>query len=135
MVFQSKHSLIILFILFNYSTIVLNWVLNRTQPCDFIYYDFVGWGACGDLINTNTQDFASISYKDWVNGHPPPDPLCKNICIRIDNNKGKSITVPVKDRCNNCGEPRVKLSKNAFAKLADLSVGHYWFATKTFVKC
>ncbi|KAF7632305.1 Expansin B [Meloidogyne graminicola] len=114
--------------------IVLSWVLNQPSPCDFTYYIDAGYGACGTLIDANNQDLAAISYTQWVGGNPNNDPICKNICVKIDYN-GKSIKVPVKDKCPSCTESHVDLSRTAFMKLANLNIGHVYGATKTFAIC
>jgi len=37
--------------------------------------------------------------------------------------KGKTVKVPIKDKCPGCSADKVDLSQNAFKQLADLGVG------------
>lgn len=108
---------------------------NVVQNGDFTYYDDKGYGACGTQIDASSQNLVAIS-KDWfTSSNPNKDQFCtNNVCVKV-NYKGKSVQVPVKDKCPGCNKGHLDLSKQAFAKLAPLSVGHAYNATWSFVHC
>ncbi|KAK0401008.1 hypothetical protein QR680_015553 [Steinernema hermaphroditum] len=101
---------------------------------DFTYYDNAGYGACGTQINAATQDLVAVSPSFWTASNPNNDPLCRNVCVRVSYN-GKTITVPVKDKCAGCTAGHIDLSKTAFQKLASLSAGHIYGAQWSFQPC
>ncbi|KAK0413545.1 hypothetical protein QR680_006864 [Steinernema hermaphroditum] len=107
------------------------------QDGDFTYYNDAGFGACGDPIDAATEDLVAVSY-EWFSTdefpNPNNDPVCKNVCVTVSYG-GKSITVPVKDKCPSCNKHHLDLSQSAFQQLADLDVGHVYGAKFTFVYC
>uniref|UniRef100_A0A915N5K4 RlpA-like protein double-psi beta-barrel domain-containing protein n=2 Tax=Meloidogyne javanica TaxID=6303 RepID=A0A915N5K4_MELJA len=116
------------------SSFIYSWKLNQSFKGTFTYYDNVGLGACGKQIDPSKQMLVAISSSQWTTANPNADPLCNNICVKVDY-KGKSITVPVKDKCPGCNSTHIDLSKPAFAKLADLGKGHLGGATIKYIKC
>lgn len=108
---------------------------NQKYNGDFTYYDDAGYGACGTQIDASRQMLVAISYEWFTSPNPNVDQFCtQNVCVRVDYN-GRSVTVPVKDKCPSCTRNHLDLSKVAFAQLADLSVGHVYGATWQFVHC
>lgn len=102
---------------------------------DFTYYTDSGYGACGWQINAATQNLVAISYQWFTSANPNNDQFCtNNVCVRVDYN-GKSVTVPVADKCPSCDKYHLDLSETAFQQLAPLSVGHVYGATWQFVHC
>ncbi|CAK5065386.1 unnamed protein product [Meloidogyne enterolobii] len=109
--------------------------LNQPFTGSFTYYNDKGYGACGQQINAETEMLVAISYTQWIpNGNPNNDPICRNICLKVDY-KGKSITVPIKDKCPSCDSTHADLSQAAFAQLENLAVGHAYNAVLTYVEC
>lgn len=109
------------------------WNVERTG--DFTFYNDGGYGACGSSIDANSQYLVAIS-KNWFSTrNPNNDPFCtSNVCVRVKYN-GKTVTVPVKDKCPSCSSAHIDLSKPAFERLAPLSVGHVYGARWSFVRC
>jgi len=108
---------------------------NQPYQGDFTYYNDAGYGACGSQINAGNQMLVAISHEWYTNPNPNNDQFCtNNVCVRVDYN-GRSVTVPVKDKCPSCARGHLDLSQPAFAQLADLSVGHVYGATWQFVRC
>jgi len=101
---------------------------------DFTYYDDAGYGACGSYLNANTEKLVAISYQWFTSPNPNNDPVCKNTCVQV-NYGGKSITLPVKDKCMGCSSQHIDLSKPAFEYFAPPSVGHVYGAQWKFVHC
>uniref|UniRef100_A0A1I7ZH91 DPBB_1 domain-containing protein n=1 Tax=Steinernema glaseri TaxID=37863 RepID=A0A1I7ZH91_9BILA len=109
--------------------------LGKSISGHFTYYDDKGYGACGSSINAESQQLVAASYQYWTSSNPNNDPVCKNICVEVKY-KGKSIKVPVKDKCPSCAANHFDLSKAAFKKLEpNLGVGDAKGATFKFVKC
>ncbi|WP_405588109.1 RlpA-like double-psi beta-barrel domain-containing protein [Streptomyces sp. NBC_01092] len=58
-----------------------------------------------------------------VDGRQPNnDDLCKGVFVEVSYN-GRTITVPVRDKCTGCAPEHLDLSKPAFQKLAPLDAG------------
>ncbi|KAK0420935.1 hypothetical protein QR680_014977 [Steinernema hermaphroditum] len=109
--------------------------LGKTIKGHFTYYTDQGYGACGTPINADSQLLVAVSYTYFTSSNPNNDPVCKNICVEVGY-KGKSIKVPVKDKCPSCAGDHFDLSKAAFKKLEpNLDVGNAKGATFKFVKC
>ncbi|MFE7441594.1 cysteine/serine endopeptidase inhibitor [Streptomyces chartreusis] len=85
------------------------------------FYDNAGTGACGDPIDAASQMLVAVSPKYWKAANPNNDPLC-NAKVRLTF-RGKTITVPVVDKCMECGPKHIDLSKPAFEKLANPDKG------------
>ncbi|KAI6177727.1 hypothetical protein M3Y97_00939600 [Aphelenchoides bicaudatus] len=100
---------------------------------DFTYYNDKGYGACGTQIDASSQMLAAISYTYFTTPNPNNDPICKK-CVKVTYN-GKSVTVPIKDKCPSCAKEHVDLSLPAFKKLANQDLGHVYGATVSVVSC
>ncbi|QRO00610.1 RlpA-like double-psi beta-barrel domain-containing protein [Archangium violaceum] len=100
---------------------------------ELAYYNDAGYGACGTQINAAAQELASVSHVYWTAASASKDPLCKK-CARVTYN-GKTITVPVKDKCPGCGPATIDLSLPAFQKLAHPDVGRAKGASWSIVDC
>lgn len=86
------------------------------------YYSTSGVGSCGTMVNASTQVFAAAPAKYWTATNPTADSLCKIGSVQIIYN-GKTMTVPVKDKCAGCTADTMLLSEAAFKQVAALSVG------------
>jgi chitodextrinase len=86
------------------------------------WYQMVGKGACGTDINAATDELVAVPAQLWTAGNPNEDDLCKSKSVEVTYN-GKTLTLPVKDKCLTCSAEHIDLSKPAFQKLADLDVG------------
>ena len=65
------------------------------------YYNDAGFGACGTQIDTATQMLVAAPAAYWTTANPNNDPLCRGVSIRVSYN-GRTITVPVVDKCPSC---------------------------------
>ncbi|KAI6170964.1 Rare lipoprotein A (RlpA)-like double-psi beta-barrel [Aphelenchoides bicaudatus] len=100
---------------------------------DFTYYDVKGYSACGPTIDANTQMLAAVSPSYFPSGNPNNAPICKK-CVQVTY-KGKSVKVPIKDKCPGCAKEHIDLSVPAFKKLAPTSLGHGYGAGVSIVNC
>ncbi len=96
------------------------------------YYNDAGFGACGTQINAATQLLVAAPAAYWTTANPNNDPLCRGVSIRVSYN-GRTITVPVVDKCPSCDSAHIDLSQPAFAQLADPGLGNIP-VTWTFVR-
>ncbi|MDX3661037.1 RlpA-like double-psi beta-barrel domain-containing protein [Streptomyces sp. ID05-26A] len=106
------------------SAAVLSFVFSGTASAvsgTASYYNDAGYGACGTQINAATQMLVAAPAALWTTPNPNNDPLCRK-SIRVTHN-GKTITVPIKDKCPSCASNKIDLSQPAFASLANTSVG------------
>lgn len=87
------------------------------------YYNDAGFGACGTQINAATQMLVAAPAAYWTTANPNNDPLCQGVSIRVSYN-GRTITVPVVDKCPSCDSAHIDLSQPAFAQLADTNLGN-----------
>ncbi|SMC88845.1 cysteine/serine endopeptidase inhibitor [Lentzea albidocapillata] len=85
------------------------------------YYNDAGYGACGTRINAATELLVAAPAALWTTPNPNNDPLCRK-SIRVTHN-GRTITVPIKDKCPSCASNKIDLSQPAFSRLADTSLG------------
>ena len=85
------------------------------------WYNDAGYGACGTQINAATEMLAAVPRNYWTAANSNKDPLCKQLVLVTY--KGKSIKVPVKDKCPGCPPNKLELSKAAFQQLDNLDVG------------
>nr|CAC84564.1 EXPB2 protein [Globodera rostochiensis] len=111
----------------------------------FTFNEATGRSACG-LDAGKPKMSASVSGKlfksdgQWKNAcridqqYMLDDPICKNICVKIDY-KGKSLTVPINNKCPECPPNNVDLSIDAFTYLESRAVGKATGATLTYLKC
>jgi expansin (peptidoglycan-binding protein) len=86
------------------------------------YYNDVGYGACGTQIDASTQLLAAVPAAYWTTANPNNDPLCQGVSVRVSY-QGRTITVPVVDKCPSCDSTHVDLSAPAFSQLADTGLG------------
>eukprot|EP01132_Coremiostelium_polycephalum_P001339 gene1339-1690_t len=86
------------------------------------YYNDNGFGTCGTQINAATQVLVAAPVAHWTSSNPNNDPLCNNVYIKVTY-QGKSITVPVKDKCPSCPANKIDLSQPAFSQLANTDLG------------
>ena len=106
------------------SAVALSFVFSGTASAvsgPASWYNDAGYGACGTQINAGTQLLVAAPAGLWTTPNPNNDPLCSK-SIRVTYN-GKTITVPIKDKCPSCANNKIDLSQPAFASLADTSVG------------
>ncbi|WP_223187796.1 cysteine/serine endopeptidase inhibitor [Streptomyces sp. CBMA29] len=96
------------------------------------YYNDVGYGACGTQIDASTQYLVAVSYQWWTSANPNNDPLCSGISVQVTYN-GKTLTVPVADKCPTCDATHIDLSQPAFAEFAPLGTGVVTGITWQFV--
>ncbi|GGZ36648.1 hypothetical protein GCM10010387_33400 [Streptomyces inusitatus] len=97
------------------------------------WYSDAGYGACGTPIDASTQDLVAISHRWWTAANPNNDELCAGISVEVTYN-GRTITVPVKDKCPSCGPEHIDLSRTAFQKLAATDLGVINGITWKFVR-
>ncbi|KAL3099986.1 hypothetical protein niasHS_001912 [Heterodera schachtii] len=113
----------------------------------FTFYGAGGRGACGLDAGVPKMSAAGSGqlfksdgqWKDACRADKQymlDDPICKNICIKVDYN-GKSLTVPINNKCPECPPNHVDLSIDAFNYLEPLGglVGIAKGATLTYMKC
>lgn len=81
------------------------------------FYDTPGVGACGKQVRPKKKALVAVPSIYWTAANPNNDPIC-NLKVRVTFG-GKTITVPVEDKCPSCGPRHIDLSKKAFAKLAN----------------
>ncbi|MEV6211185.1 cysteine/serine endopeptidase inhibitor [Kitasatospora sp. NPDC051914] len=96
--------------------------VGESRTGKMTWYDDAGYGACGTAINAAAEDLVAVSTSWWTSANPNNDDLCKGISVEVSYN-GRTITVPVKDKCPSCSAEHIDLSKTAFQKLADLNLG------------
>ncbi|MET1074490.1 MAG: cysteine/serine endopeptidase inhibitor [Umezawaea sp.] len=87
------------------------------------YYDAAGYGACGTLIDARTQPLVAVPASYWTTANPNNDPLCRGVSVRVTYN-GRTVTVPVADKCPGCDGKHIDLSLPAFSRLADTDLGN-----------
>ncbi|MFI6449840.1 cysteine/serine endopeptidase inhibitor [Kitasatospora sp. NPDC050543] len=107
--------------------------VNKPMTGKMTYYDDAGFGACGTRINASSQLLVAVSHTWWTSANPNRDPLCRGISVKVTY-KGRSITVPVRDKCPSCDSKHIDISKPAFAKLAPLGLGMVDGITWQFVR-
>ncbi|MFC9324045.1 cysteine/serine endopeptidase inhibitor [Kitasatospora sp. NPDC057015] len=96
--------------------------INKPMTGKATYYTDAGYGACGTQINASTQLLVAVSHTWWTTANPNNDPLCKGIAVKVTY-QGRTITVPVKDKCPSCDSTHIDLSQPAFATFAPLGQG------------
>nr|ADY02960.1 expansin [Heterodera glycines] len=113
----------------------------------FTFYGGGGRGACGLDSGVPKMSAAGSGklfksdgqWKDACRADKQymlDDPICKDICIKIDYN-GKSLTVPINNKCPECDVNHVDLTIDAFNYLEPRGgeVGKATGATLTYMKC
>ncbi|OKJ13844.1 cysteine/serine endopeptidase inhibitor [Kitasatospora sp. CB01950] len=96
--------------------------INQPMTGMATYFTDTGYGACGTQINAGTQLLVAVPASWWTTANPNNDPLCKGISVKVSY-QGKTLTVPVKDKCPTCASTHLDLSQPAFAKFAPLDQG------------
>ncbi|MFD8597938.1 cysteine/serine endopeptidase inhibitor [Kitasatospora sp. NPDC059646] len=96
--------------------------INQPMTGTATYFTDTGYGACGTQINAGTQLLVAVPAAWWTTANPNNDPLCKGISVKVSY-QGKTLTLPVKDKCPTCNSTHLDLSKPAFAQFAPLSQG------------
>jgi expansin (peptidoglycan-binding protein) len=87
------------------------------------YYNDAGFGACGTQINAATEMLVAVPASYWTTANPNNDPLCNGVSVEATYN-GRTVRVPVKDKCPSCSSVHIDLSYPAFAQLADPNLGN-----------
>jgi expansin (peptidoglycan-binding protein) len=80
------------------------------------YYDATGAGNCSFDPSPSDLDVAAMDDPEWQGSS-----VC-GACATVMGPKG-NVTVRIVDRCPECEKGHLDLSKQAFAKIADLSAG------------
>ncbi|GAA2226685.1 MULTISPECIES: cysteine/serine endopeptidase inhibitor [Kitasatospora] len=96
--------------------------VNKPVGGSMTYYTDAGYGACGTRIDPGSELLVAVSHTWWTSANPNNDPLCKGISVKVTYH-GKTVTVPVRDKCPSCDAGHIDLSRPAFAKLAPLDKG------------
>ncbi|WP_203794920.1 cysteine/serine endopeptidase inhibitor, partial [Actinoplanes derwentensis] len=91
--------------------------IGQTQTGKTTFYNDAGYGACGTPINAATEMLVAVSYTWWTTANPNLDPICQGVSVEVTYN-GRTITVPVKDKCPSCAASHIDLSQAAFAQFA-----------------
>lgn len=107
--------------------------IGQSMSGKMTYYTDKGYGACGTPIDATSQDLVAVPASWWTSANPNNDPLCKGISVEVSY-QGKTIRVPVKDKCPSCDRTHIDLSKTAFQKLAPLDKGVINGITWKFVR-
>ncbi|KAH7702938.1 expansin B, partial [Aphelenchoides avenae] len=85
------------------------------------------------MIDAKSELLAAVSYTKWTATDPADDPLCKK-CVQVSY-KGKTIKVPIKEKCMVCEADHVELSLTAFKQLEKPDAGRATGATVNIVEC
>jgi expansin (peptidoglycan-binding protein) len=91
--------------------------MSASEPGIITYYDATGAGACSFDATPDDLDVAAMDAPEYDNSA-----VCGE-CVAITGPKG-NLTVRVVDLCPECEKGHLDLSQEAFAKLADVSLGH-----------
>ncbi|MER6399859.1 cysteine/serine endopeptidase inhibitor [Kitasatospora sp. NPDC001603] len=86
------------------------------------YYNDAGYGACGTQIDASREFLVAVPAAYWTSPNPNNDRLCRGVWVRVTY-QGRTITVPVADKCPSCDSSHIDLSLPAFQQLADPNVG------------
>ncbi|WP_435134922.1 cysteine/serine endopeptidase inhibitor [Actinacidiphila sp. bgisy144] len=106
--------------------------IGQPMSGEMTYYNDVGYGACGTSIDASTQYLVAVSYQWWTAANPNNDPLCSGISVQVSYG-GKTITVPVADKCPTCDASHIDLSEPAFTEFAPTGTGVVTGITWQFV--
>ncbi len=85
-------------------------------PGKMTWYGVEGTGACGTKVNAATEELVAVSHELFTAANPNNDWLCKGASLEVTYN-GKTLALPVKDKCAHCSAEHIELSKAAFQKL------------------
>ncbi|MEU6037782.1 cysteine/serine endopeptidase inhibitor [Actinomadura sp. NPDC047616] len=97
--------------------------IGQTIQGNATYYDAAGYGACGTQINAATEMLVAVSASYWTTPNPNNDLLCQGVFVEVTAN-GRTVRVPVKDKCPSCSPSHIDLSLPAFRQLADPAQGN-----------
>lgn|GEM_PF-5447327 len=106
--------------------------IGQPMTGEMTYYNDVGYGACGTPIDASTQYLVAVSYQWWTTANPNNDPLCDGISVQVAY-AGKTLTLPVEDKCPTCDATHIDLSQPAFEEFAPLGTGVVTGITWQFV--
>ncbi len=106
--------------------------IGQPMSGEMTYYNDVGYGACGTPIDASSQYLVAVSYQWWTAANPNNDPLCSGISVQVTYG-GKTLTLPVADKCPTCDAGHIDLSQPAFAEFAPLGTGVVTGITWQFV--
>ncbi|MEV5508074.1 cysteine/serine endopeptidase inhibitor [Streptomyces orinoci] len=107
--------------------------VGRPMTGKMTYYTDKGYGACGTPIDATSQNLVAVPAAWWTSPNPNNDPLCQGLSVEVSYN-GRTIRVPVKDKCPSCDPTHLDLSRPAFASLAPLDRGVVNGITWKFVR-
>ncbi|BBA98951.1 hypothetical protein RVR_5366 [Actinacidiphila reveromycinica] len=106
--------------------------IGQSMTGEMTYYNDAGYGACGTPIDASSQYLVAVSYQWWTAANPNADPLCDGISVQVSYG-GKTITVPVADKCPTCDATHIDLSEPAFTEFAPTGTGVVTGITWQFV--
>lgn len=106
--------------------------IGQPMTGEMTYYNDAGYGACGTQIDASTQYLVAVSYQWWTTANPNNDPLCTGISVQVTYN-GKTLTLPVVDKCPTCDATHIDLSQPAFEEFAPIGTGVVTGITWQFV--
>uniref|UniRef100_A0AC35GUT8 RlpA-like protein double-psi beta-barrel domain-containing protein n=1 Tax=Panagrolaimus sp. PS1159 TaxID=55785 RepID=A0AC35GUT8_9BILA len=108
--------------------------INKSFDGYFSYYNYGGFGACGNLIDTGSQKFAAVS-SEWFTAAESAnnDPICAKY-LKVEY-EGKIVKVPIKDKCFLCDKNHINLSFPAFRDLENFGNENIKKAIFTFTDC
>ncbi|QCX74194.1 Papain inhibitor precursor [Streptomyces sp. YIM 121038] len=107
--------------------------IGRPMSGKATYYGIKGYGACGTPLDPTAQDLVAVSAAWWTGPNPNNDPLCRGVEVRVTY-QGRTITVPVRDKCPSCASTHIDLGEAAFRRLAPLETGVISGLTWKFVR-
>ena len=90
--------------------------LGQTESGVATYYAATGAGNCGFDPSPNDLDVAAMNAQEYAGSA-----ACGS-CVKVKGPKGE-VTVRIVDQCPECLKGHLDLSKEAFAKIADVSAG------------
>ena len=90
--------------------------IGQSEPGEATYYGATGAGNCSFDASPSDLDVAAMNHVEYANSA-----VC-GACLHVVGPKG-DVTVRVVDQCPECAKGALDLSKEAFAKIADVSAG------------
>ncbi len=91
--------------------------LGQPESGRATYYDATGAGNCSFDPSPNDLDVAAMDAVEYANSAPCGE------CVLVTGPKG-TVTVRIVDQCPGCVKGHLDLSREAFAKIADMSAGN-----------
>jgi len=80
------------------------------------YSSSAGYSACGPLVNHHQGLYVSIGPDYWTDVNPNEDTICGQ-CVEVSSN-GRTLNLPINDKCAGCRSNELMLSEPAFRRLA-----------------